>query len=69
MFGPGCLQLMCFEHVAPDLLNKTSTLPVHLPSGGRSWHGLPWVNSCAFWEWATLMLLFVSMLAGATGLV
>ncbi|CAK9091817.1 unnamed protein product [Durusdinium trenchii] len=31
---------------------------------GRSWHGLPWVNSCAFWEWATLMLLFVSMLAG-----
>eukprot|EP00435_Cladocopium_sp_Y103_P062668 s1970_g24.t1 len=32
--------------------------------GSRSWHGLPWVNSCAFLEWLTLSLLCASMLAG-----
>lgn len=32
--------------------------------GSGSWHGLPWVNSCAFLEWLTLSLLCASMLAG-----
>lgn len=31
---------------------------------GESWHGLPWVNSCALFEWLTLSLLGASLLAG-----
>ena len=29
-----------------------------------SWHGLPWVNTCAALEWLTLGILYVAMRAG-----
>ncbi|CAJ1460848.1 unnamed protein product [Effrenium voratum] len=32
--------------------------------GQGSWHGLPWVNTCAALEWLTLALLCVSISAG-----